>query len=331
MTRYGINPEPHPDPPSPDPNPFPLPKPPIPSPPPPPSPPDPPPIPQLVGRTDRGGPAAHALLLCLAVLMVLAAFVATPLAAAPVSVRFAQGVTHGFLLVRSLTGDIVGHGEITQMVSADDLLESRLVFRFKDGSLHDEEVSFSQKRVFTLLGYHLVQRGPSFPEQLEVSFDRPSAHYTVRSQKGTKEKENVQSGQFDLPKDVYNGMLIMVAQNLPKGTDATVSVLAFMPEPQVVPVQLHAMEEHSIHVGDHSSKATHFTFTPQLGLLKEWLGKVTGKLPAEFHYDCWNMVDGIPSFVEYEGPLQLLGPIWRIELVSPRRYARADEANVSPR
>jgi hypothetical protein len=263
--------------------------------------------------------------------MVLAAFFATPLAAAPVSVRFAQGVTHGFLLVRSLAGDIVGHGEITQMVSADDLLESRLVFRFKDGSLHDESVAFSQKRVFTLLTYRLVLRGPSFPEQLEVSVDRRRARYTVRSQSGTKEKENVKSGQFDLPKDVYNGMLIMVSQNLPKGTDATVSVLAFTPEPQVVPVQLHAMEARSIHMGDHSGKATHFIFTPQLGLLKEWLGKMMGKLPPEFHYDCLNMVDGIPSFVQYEGPVQLLGPIWRIELVSPRLDAKAYEENVPPR
>ena len=109
------------------------------------------------------------------------------------------------------------------------------------------------------------------------------------------------------------------------------SVLAFMPEPQVIPVQLHAMEEQLIYVGDQSGKATHFSFTPQLGLLKEWLGKVTGKLPAEFHYDCWNMIDGIPSFVQYEGPLQLLGPIWRIELVSPRLYGKVDSDNVSPR
>ena len=113
---------------------------------------------------------------------------ATPLAAAPVEVRFSQGVTHGFLLVLSLPGDIVGHGEITQMVSAGDVLESRLVFRFKDGSLHDEKVAFSQKGVFTLLAYHLVQRGPSFPEQIEASFDRGSAHDTVRSQRGNQGK-----------------------------------------------------------------------------------------------------------------------------------------------
>ena len=166
---------------------------------------------------------------CLAVLMMLAALLATSVEAAPVSVRFPEGVTHGFLLVRSLTRDIVGHGEITQMVSEGDLLESQLVFRFKDGSLHGEKVAFSQQRVFTLITYRLVQRGPSFPEQLDVSIDRGSAQYTVRSQRGTQGKEDVQSGQFNLPKDVYNGMLIMVAKNLPKGAAETVSVLASHP------------------------------------------------------------------------------------------------------
>jgi hypothetical protein len=53
-------------------------------------------------------------------------------------------VTHGFLLVRSLAGEIIGDGEITQVVKKDDLVENQLVFRFKDGSLHDEKVAFSQ-------------------------------------------------------------------------------------------------------------------------------------------------------------------------------------------
>jgi len=260
---------------------------------------------------------------------VLAPLIAMPVTAAPVSVRFSEGVTHGFLLVRSLAGDIVGHGEMTQKVAEGDRLESQLVFRFKDGSLHDEKVVFSQQRVFTLLSYHLVQHGPSFPEQLDVSIDRGSAQYSVRSRRGLQEKEDVQSGQFDLPKDVYNGMLIMVLQNLPKGADETVSVLAFTPAPKIVPVQLHAVEEQSIQIGDRLSKATQYVFTPQLGVIQEWLGKVTGKLPSEFHYDCWIMVDGIPSFVRYEGPLQLLGPILRIELVSPHLHAKPEEKKVS--
>jgi len=102
---------------------------------------------------------------CLGVIIVIAALVYSPTDAAPVAVRFPEGVTHGFLLVRSLVGEIIGQGEMTQVVKPGDLVESQLVFRFKDGSLHDEKVAFSQQRVFTLIRYRLVQRRPSIPDQ----------------------------------------------------------------------------------------------------------------------------------------------------------------------
>ncbi len=89
-------------------------------------------------------------------------------AASPVAVRFPEGMTHGFLLVRSLVGEIIGQGEMTQVVKEGDLVESRLVFRFKDGFLHDEKVAFSQQRVFTLISYRLLQHGPSFPDPIEI-------------------------------------------------------------------------------------------------------------------------------------------------------------------
>ena len=157
--------------------------------------------------------------------------------AAPVAVRFPEGMTHGFLLVRSLAGEILGQGEMIQVLKEGDLVENQLVFRFKDGSLHDEKVAFSQQRVFTLISYRLVQRGPSFPDQIDISIDRGTGEYTVRSQAGENEKEEVLTGQVDLPKDVYNGMLITMSKNLQKGADETVSVLAFTPAPQVVKVQ----------------------------------------------------------------------------------------------
>ena len=87
--------------------------------------------------------------------------------------------------------------------------------------------------MFTLISYRLLQRGPSFPNQIDVSIDRGTAEYKVRSKAGEDGKEEVLTGEFDLPKDAYNGMLIMMLKNLPKGADETVSVLAFTPEPQV--------------------------------------------------------------------------------------------------
>ena len=116
------------------------------------------------------------------VVMVMAAVVSSPAHANPIAVRFAEGVTHGFLLVRSLAGDMIGQGEVTQVAKEGGLVESRLVFKFKDGSLHDEKVAFSQKGVFTLISYHLTQRGPLFPEQIEVFFDRGTEEYKVQTQ-----------------------------------------------------------------------------------------------------------------------------------------------------
>ena len=266
---------------------------------------------------------------CAALITVIAALLSTPVYAAPVEVRFPEGMTHGFLLVRSLAGEVLGRGEMIQVPKEDDLVESQLIFRFKDGSLHDERVAFSQQRVFTMISYHLVQHGPSFPDQIDVSVDRGTAAYTVRSQAGEVGKEEVLTGQVDLPKDVYNGMLIIMSKNLQKGTDETVSVLAFTPTPQVIKVQLRAIDEQPVQIGGVSRKAIQYIFTPQIGMIKEFFGKAIGKLPAEFHYTCWIMNDNIPSFVQFEGPLQLMGQIMRIELVSPRLSIKREDEKIS--
>jgi len=265
----------------------------------------------------------------LVVVMVLAALVSTPVSAAPVAVRFPEGVTHGFLLVRSLAGEILGQGEMTQVVKEGDLVESHLVFNFKDGSLHDEKVTFSQQRVFTMLRYHLVQSGPSFPDQIEVSIDRSASEYKVRSKTGEDENEEVLTGAFTLPKDVYNGIFVTMLLNLPKGVSETVNFLAFTPKPEVIKLELLLVGEHTVRIGDLSRKAVQYVFKPDIGMIRELLSKASGKIPAQFHYDCWILADEVPSFVQFEGPLQVLGPIMRIELVSPRLLTRPEDKKIS--
>jgi hypothetical protein len=84
--------------------------------------------------------------------------------AGPVAVRYTEGVTHGFLTLRSTAGDLLADGDLLQVVRSEGV-DSRLVFRFKDGSLYDETVVFTQSKVFTMMSYRLVQRGPSFPRR----------------------------------------------------------------------------------------------------------------------------------------------------------------------
>ena len=266
---------------------------------------------------------------CVAVLMALATLAYSSADAAPIEVRFSEGTAHGFLLVRSLTGEIVGQGEMTQVVKEGDLVESHLIFNFKDGSLHDERVTFSQQRVFTMLRYRLTQRGPSFPDQIEVSIDRSTAEYKVRSKTGQEGKEEVLTGAFTLPKDVYNGIFVTILLNLPKGASETVSFLAFTPRPEVIKLELLPMGERTVRIGNQSQKSVQYVFKPDIGMIREFLGKATGKIPAKFHYNCWILSDEVPSFVQFEGPLQLMGPIMRIELVSPRLFIKAEDEKIS--
>ena len=249
---------------------------------------------------------------------------------APVGVRFSEGLTHGFLQIRSMAGEIIGHGELTQIVKEGGVAESRLVFRFKDGSLHDEKVAFSQHRVFTLIRYQLTQRGPSFPEQMDVVIDRGTSTYEVRSRTQEANVETVLTGEIEMPKDAYNGMIITTLLNLPKGATETVNVFAFLPEPTAISLELAFVGEQTIRVGDQSRRAWHYAFKPDIGPLKKLLGTMLGKLPADFHYNCYILADDVPSFVRFDGPLQLMGPILSIELISPQAMVKAEDGTHAP-
>jgi hypothetical protein len=243
-----------------------------------------------------------------------------PAQAATVAVRYQEGVTHGFLTLRSVDGDPLAEGDLLQVVRAEGV-ESRLVFRFRDGSLYDETVVFSQSRVFTMLSYRLVQRGPSFPEEMEISLERQRdrGRYRVTSRRHGAGAERA-SGEIELPPDVYNGMMIMLLKNLPRGAAETVHVLAFTPKPTLVRLELTPRGEETVPVGGRRGTATRYVLEPKLGLLRGAAAALLGKTPADYH--CWIVTADLPAFVAIDGPLYTGGPIWRIETVSPRAPAR---------
>ena len=78
----------------------------------------------------------------LAVLLTCAAMLEPgAMSAAPVAVRHAEGLVHGFLVLRTLAGDTLADGDLIQ-VALGDRVTSRLVFRFKDDSVHGETAVF---------------------------------------------------------------------------------------------------------------------------------------------------------------------------------------------
>ena len=238
-----------------------------------------------------------------------------PLAAAPVAVRFAEGVTHGFLLLRTVDGALIASGDLLQ-VGRGEKVESRMVFHFKDGSLFDETVVFTQRRVFAMQSYHLVQRGPAFAEDTEISLQRASGKYYVKTKSHKDGREEAIDGTLELPSDVYNGIVITAVKNFPKGASATVHLVAFTPKPLLIELELEPVGEHKMMVGQLTKTAIHYVFKPHPGPWLELFAKLLGRMPSDYHV--WVVTEGAPTFARFEGPLNPTGPVWRIELTSPR-------------
>ncbi len=247
----------------------------------------------------------------LGILFTLSAW--SPAWSAPVEVRFPEGITHGFLLLRSAAGQIVAQGDLLQTAHADRV-ETRMAFRFKDGSLYDEKAVFSQHGVFTLLSYRLVQRGPSFPEAMDVSFDRTLGSYQVTSiHKG---REKTSSGPIDLPPDVYNGMTSMILKNLaPKRTES-VHFVTFSPSPRIIRLDLVPEGEQRVRIGEQEGSGVRYAIKPKLGAVMRVVAAVLGKTPPDFECVIWTR--DVPAFVRCDAPLRLDGPVYRIELAAPR-------------
>jgi hypothetical protein len=242
--------------------------------------------------------------------------VAADALAETVPVRYPEGASHAYLALVGPDGRWAAEGEMFQTVNGDRV-DSRLVLYFKDGSLHDERAIFSQHGVFTLLKYELTQNGPSFPESMEITLERPTGQYVVRTRTGAERAEQTHSGRLELPADVYNGMLLLLLKNLPLGSHETVHLVVFTPKPQLVSLALFPVRQQTVKIGTVTKQATQYHIKPQLGRMVRWFGRLLGILPADDHYYCWILHDGVPAFVQFEGPLTLKGPIWRLEILHP--------------
>ena len=131
--------------------------------------------------------------------------------ATPIAVRHPEGLVHGFLVLRAMDGTPIADGDL-QQTAQGDRVTARLTFRFKDGSLHDETVVFSQRGSFRVLSDHLIQKGPSFPQPVDVMVDSAGGRVTVRYTDAGKQK--VAEERLDVPPDLANGMMSILLKNV---------------------------------------------------------------------------------------------------------------------
>ena len=236
--------------------------------------------------------------------------------AAQVPVRYPEGTVHGFLIVKNMNDSALAYGDLLQTVSAG-AVNIRMIFNFRDGSRYEESVRFTQSKVFTMQSYSLVMRGPSFATAQTVSLKRVNASkgaYRVEATESDGEKE-VHEGEIELPPDTYNGMIVTIAKNLTRQPSTRVHLVAFMPKPRLVELEMLAANQQHFRIGASRRNSVHFVIKPRLGRFTTFFAKLLGKMPGDNHM--WIATDDIPAFVRSDGALFTMGPSWRVELAAP--------------
>lgn len=234
--------------------------------------------------------------------------------AEPVKVRYPEGTLHGFLSLRTLDGRAIADGDLTQVVQGSQVT-ARLVFHFRDGSIHDETTVFSQQGSFQLVRDRLVQRGPSFPRPLEMTIEAAEGRVVVaytdddgRQQRATE--------QMDLPPDLANGLVLILLKNVsPEAAPDSFSFLAATPKPRLVRLKIAPAGRDSFATGRQRREAAHYVLEIELGGITGLIAPLVGKQPPDSHV--WVLEGEAPAFVRADQPLYAGGPVWRIELVSP--------------
>ena len=235
------------------------------------------------------------------------------LPAEPVNVRWTEGLVRGFLVLQTLEGAALADGDLIQ-VARGDRVTTRLVFHFRDGSVHDETVVFSQRGRFRLISDHLKQTGPSFPHPIDVALD--AAGQVTVAYRDDDGKEKLITERLELPDDVANGLVLALLKNIdPKAARTTVSMVATAPKPRLVKLVIAPEGEDPFSIGSSSQKAIRYVVKVEIGGLAGLLAPLVGKQPPDTHV--WILTGEAPAFVKSEGPLYFGGPIWRIELASP--------------
>jgi hypothetical protein len=225
------------------------------------------------------------------------------------------GLVHGFLVLRTLEGNVLADGEVTEVAHGDPVT-SHLILRFKDGSRNEDTAVFSHRHTFRLVSDHLVQKGPAFKQPIDVSVDGSTGRVIVRyTDDGGKEK--TVTDRLKLPVNVSNGMVLTLLKNIRPDVPMTaLSVLAARPKPRLVKLLISPEGRESFSAGGLAHKATRFVVKVDIGGIAGVVAPFLGKQPEDTHI--WILGGDAPSFVKLEGPLYLGGPIWRIELATPK-------------
>jgi len=245
------------------------------------------------------------------VLSTLALLFAAALHAEPIRVRQSQGSGHGFLVIRSEGGEIIGHGDVLQTAHGARVT-TELALHFKDGSLDDETAVYTQNGVFHLLSDHHIQKGPFFKTALDMTVEA-NGQVTIRT---TDKDGKVQSQtkHVELPSDVCNGMMAPLMVNIPAASPGLKLGMVAPQGDKPRLIKLSIMPDSTAKFSDVgvTYNATVFRIHMELGGVAGVVAPIIGRQPGDLYI--WVSESPAPQLLRLTGALADGGQVVSVEL-----------------
>ena len=234
--------------------------------------------------------------------------------AEPIKVRHPEGTLHGFLALSTDQGQVLADGDLVEIVRGNRVT-TRLVFRFKDGSLDDETAVYTQRGVFRLISDHHIQKGPYFPHPLDMTIDVAKGVVVTHST-GKDGKDEVATDRMKMPADLYNGLVTPVIKNVsPDAGETKVSMIVATPKPRLVTLNIMPQAPETFYRAGFPHRSAVYEIKIELGGLAGVIAPVIGKQPPNIFLSIEN--GEVPAFLRETGPLFEGGAILRISLIGP--------------
>jgi hypothetical protein len=233
--------------------------------------------------------------------------------AEPIPVKEKRGAMSGFVVLKTRDGRVIAVRDEVETVEGSKI-HSRAVFRFRDGSIDDEASVFTQGTAFRLLTDRHIQKGPSFPQALDISFDVPSGTLILREMK--QGKEEVKTEHMDLPVELANGMTPLIVENFPRNQAVMkISYLAGGSKPRLVTLSAKPDGADNYEIGGVSRRSKKFRIHIDIGGVAGVIAPLLGKQPPDI--EMWVSDGEVPVFLKMVGRLYANGPIWITQIASP--------------
>lgn len=223
-----------------------------------------------------------------------------------IPVRHIQRPLHRFMVARSETGKVIANLEFSQAVQGNEVT-MHVVYRFLDGSLDDEETTYTQQGRFRLVRNHHIQSGPFFTRPIDFTIDAANGVVTSRTI-DKKGKIHIESKHMALPDDLANGFVGTLLLNVsPNTAPFRVGMLASVGSGRLIRLLIWPTDKQTVHLSNQTFPATVFRIHPELGGFVSVVASLLGLKPKDVMV--WVLEGDEPAVAVIEGQLGGSGPV----------------------